>query len=210
MWRILQKINKSKKTKSLALKLHDFNLRMKPMKKIFLKWFLLISLAFLIFGMGVYIYSPRFVKMHLRGAAITVLRAVASDEPYDNKYKTHPYLLAKVVIIVADAKSKGIDLRVVQGYRSSDFQQKLYNQGRTTSGSIVTYSPAGMSYHNYGWAVDVCEYTNGQINWDSKHWKEIGEIGKKQGLVWGGDWRKFVDKPHMQLSIYDIILHCIL
>jgi hypothetical protein len=30
-------------------------------------------------------------------------------------------------------------------------------------------------------------------------------IGKKHGLVWGGDWTRLVDKPHLQLSLFDIL-----
>jgi len=34
----------------------------------------------------------------------------------------------------------------------------------------------------------------------------IGKLGKKQGLVWGGNWKTIVDKPHFQLSAKDILL----
>jgi hypothetical protein len=30
-------------------------------------------------------------------------------------------------------------------------------------------------------------------------------MGKKHGLVWGGDWKSLVDKPHFQLSLKDIM-----
>jgi len=57
--------------------------------------------------------------------------------------------------------------------------------------------------------VDVCEYMNGQPKWDSEHWQEIGTIGKKHGLVWGGDWKRLVDRPHFQLSRANIIWHIV-
>lgn len=34
-------------------------------------------------------------------------------------------------------------------------QEALYAQGRTKPGKVVTNAKAGMSYHNYGLAVDI-------------------------------------------------------
>jgi hypothetical protein len=44
-------------------------------------------------------------------------------------------------------------------------------------------------------------FTNGQPNWNAPLgvWTTIGSEAEKLGLEWGGDWRKFVDKPHVQL-----------
>ena len=70
----------------------------------------------------------------------------------------------------------------------------------------VISSPPGFSFHNYGFAVDVCEFVNGKPYWNSSNWNLIGELGKEQGLVWGGDWKTLVDKPHFQLTIKEIAL----
>jgi len=153
--------------------------------------------------LGVFVLYPRIIARSISTITFSVARSTA----YDTKYGIHPYLLAKVEKVIAEAQSKGIDLRVVRGFRDMETQRKFYAQGRTAPGPIITYAPPGLSYHNHGWAVDVCEYTNGQPNWNSKHWNEIGKIGKKYGLVWGGDWKRLVDKPHLQLPIYDIIKH---
>ena len=45
--------------------------------------------------------------------------------------------------------------------------------GRITKGAIITNASPGLSFHNYGWAVDVCEYRNGKL-----YCNEIGEIEK--------------------------------
>lgn len=93
-----------------------------------------------------------------------------------------------------------IKLRVVSGYRSFSEQTKLYNQGRTTSGSVVTNAKAGQSYHNYGVAIDVCQIKDNQAIWDESMYKKIAPIGKKWGFDWGGDWTSFVDMPHFEYT----------
>ena len=177
-------------------------------KKIF-KWSLISSVVFISLVIGTYIYSPQIVVRGVSKTAITISRIIGGKSTYDNKYGVHPFLYEKVRLVLKEAKSEGIDLRVVVGYRSLETQQKYYEQGRTSKGGIVTNAPPGLSYHNYGWAVDVVEYTNGSPNWKSKHWNKIGKIGKKHGLVWGGDWTRLADKPHLQLSIKDILTHCL-
>jgi len=179
-----------------------------PLKKI-MKLGLVSVVISLFIVVGLYIYSPRIIYKGVRSIGVMVLYTVGKDQPYDTKYGVHPYLLSKIELVIDEAKSKGIDLRVVRGYRSLETQQKLYNQGRITKGGIVTNALPGYSFHNYGWAVDVCEYTDGKPNWQSKRWDEIGEIGKNNGLNWGGDWKRLVDKPHLQLSLNDIWNHCI-
>ena len=83
----------------------------------------------------------------------------------------------------------------------------LYSKGRIISGNIVTYALPGISYHNYGLAVDVCEYKNGKPFWHTKNWAVIGSIGKKHGLIWGGDWKRLVNKPHFQLKLNNLKYH---
>ena len=163
----------------------------------------------MVFVLGIYFYNPKIIYKGIGRIAIMVLHTGGKDQSYDTKYGIHPYMLSKVELLLKEAKSKGIDLRVIQGFRDLETQRKYYNQGRTTKGGIITNAAPGFSYHNYGWAVDVCEYTNGIPNWKSKRWNEIGEIGKKHGLVWGGDWTRLVDKPHFQLSANDIVKHTI-
>ena len=162
---------------------------------------LLSLLLLLIPAVGIYVYRPTVVY---RGITFITLKVMPSQS-YDTKYGVHPYLEEKIESVIREARLKGIDLRVVEGYRSPETQRKYYEQGRTKKGGVITYAPPGMSYHNHGWAVDVCEYVDGQPNWKSEHWDEIGDLGKKHGLVWGGDWKRLVDRPHFQLSRTDIL-----
>lgn len=86
-------------------------------------------------------------------------------------------------------------------------QDALYAQGRTKPGPIVTKAAAGLSFHNYGLAIDIALILDGkEASWDEKtdfdgdhisDWQEIVHIFKQHGWEWGGDW-KFTDTPHFQ------------
>jgi D-alanyl-D-alanine carboxypeptidase len=107
-----------------------------------------------------------------------------------------PTLQPLAQALIDRAQAQGINLTVVQGYRSPAQQQALY-----TSGAGVTNAPALMSYHNYGLAFDVVpqEYAS-QSDWNPNGplWPVIGQIGESIGLEWGGRWSK-PDRPHFQI-----------
>lgn len=75
----------------------------------------------------------------------------------------------------------------------------MYNQGRKTTGDIVTNAKAGKSYHNYGLAIDVCEIKEGKANWSLDMYKKVAPYAKKEGFTWGGDWKSFKDNPHFNM-----------
>ena len=122
------------------------------------------------------------------------------DKASDNRIASlHPYVQNQMKAFVLKAKLRfDVDLRVVQGYRTYEEQDKLYAQGRTAPGSIVTKARGGFSNHNFGLAVDVVPFENGKLNWETKNYPLIGTIGKSVGLEWGGDWKSIVDRPHFQ------------
>lgn len=98
------------------------------------------------------------------------------------------------------ADAEGIRLVITQGLRSMKEQARLYAQGRTTPGPIVTNAPAGSSWHNFGLAIDVAPLDQwGKPHWpnDEALWTRIGEIGEAVGFEWGGRWPK-PDRPHFQ------------
>ena len=92
-----------------------------------------------------------------------------------------------------------LSIRITEGHRTNKRQQELYEQGRTTPGSIVTNAKAGQSIHNYRCAFDVV-FINGGYNRSDKDWQSIGKLGKSVGLSWGGDWKEFKDRPHFDLT----------
>lgn len=113
----------------------------------------------------------------------------------------HPKIQGKVRAFIKAAEKKGINLRITSdgGYRSPEEQDRLYAQGRTTGGKIVTNAKALQSYHNFGLAIDVVEIKDGQAIWNNPRQAEIVAIAKKLGFEWGGDWSR-PDKPHFQYT----------
>jgi len=121
------------------------------------------------------------------------------SESTDKKIASlHPSVQNQIKSFVLMAKNRfDIDLRVTDGFRSVEEQDKLYAKGRTAKGSIVTKARGGYSNHNFGLAVDVVPMENGKLNWETNQWSLIGRIGESRGLEWGGRW-KFLDRPHFQ------------
>lgn len=96
----------------------------------------------------------------------------------------------------------GVPCELVQGTRLMSEQEKIYTQGRTAPGRIVSRARPGDSFHNYGLAVDIVPKAYLTLpNWNPTGplWLKIGSIGKGLGLEWGGDWNT-PDYPHFQLN----------
>lgn len=114
--------------------------------------------------------------------------------------KVHPELARRVTLLIQALANKGMTVEVVQGLRTFAEQDALYRQGRTKPGQVVTRVRGGQSYHNYGLAVDLCPFVNGKPQWnDNAKFIRIGVEAAKLGLDWGGSWKKFIDKPHVQM-----------
>src|ERR1700741_5277351 len=107
----------------------------------------------------------------------------------------HPLLASKIRQLSALLGQEGIVIRVTQGLRTWEEQDKLYQQGRTTPGPIETNPPAGSSSHNYGLAVDVVPMTKAGPDWNVTHpvWARITSAGTSLGLESGSAWRTFPD-----------------
>ena len=108
-------------------------------------------------------------------------------------------LVAKAQQLKALAAKEGIDLAITAGHRSREEQARLYAQGRTTPGGIITYAKPGQSRHESGRAIDVVPLKEGKPDWRSTHWGRMGELGQQLGLEWGGTWKRLNDRPHFQL-----------
>jgi peptidoglycan L-alanyl-D-glutamate endopeptidase CwlK len=113
----------------------------------------------------------------------------------------HPALGSAVRAVVADLADRGTVVEVVQGLRTFDEQDELFAKGRTKPGPIVTQARGGESNHNFGLAADLCPFTNDKPDWNAPIavWSAIGTAAMAHGLEWGGQWKKFLDKPHVQL-----------
>jgi hypothetical protein len=111
-----------------------------------------------------------------------------------------PKLADKVYILAQALELEGVHIRVTQGLRTWADQARLYGQGRTSVGPVVTNALPGHSWHNFGLAVDVAPFDElGKPDWNATHpaWKRIVDIGVSLGLVDGKAWN---DIPHLQLT----------
>jgi len=103
------------------------------------------------------------------------------------------------------------DCACTSGVRTTEEQQKLFAQGRTEPGAIVTNCDGveKLSNHQvppgeyFGMAVDVDPYP---IDYnDRARYFAFAIVVKAVALAldvpleWGGDWERFPDLPHWQL-----------
>lgn len=95
-----------------------------------------------------------------------------------------------------------IKLRVAEALRSIKDQDKLYAQGRTQPGNIVTWTRGGSSFHNYGLAIDVYLLNDdGTIDLVNELPPEVVEIALQEGFEWGGNWTpEKRDPPHFEMT----------
>ena len=106
--------------------------------------------------------------------------------------KIHPVLAERITALLDILTQHGLQVEVVQGLRTFAEQDALFAQGRSRPGPVVTRARGGQSNHNYGLAVDMVPFNNGQPNWNAPLgvWTTIGTEAEKLGLEWGGDWKK--------------------
>ena len=98
-------------------------------------------------------------------------------------------------------RAAGFDARILSGTRTYAEQTALYRQGRFGNpGPIVTNAKAGSSWHNFGraWDIGIFRADGGYIT-DGPEYAQAAPHGKVAGVQWGGDWKKFKDRPHYQV-----------
>lgn len=106
----------------------------------------------------------------------------------------HPAL---IVVVSRALLYSPHDFSITEGLRTKERQAKLVKEGKSQTQN---------SRHLYGLAIDFAAVIDGKISWDIKYYKEISEAFKKSSqelnipIIWGGDWKKFVDGPHIELD----------
>ncbi|WP_273128936.1 peptidoglycan-binding protein [Bacillus weihaiensis] len=132
--------------------------------------------------------------------------------------RMQPIVKEKVLDIIEKAYAEGIYVLITSGYRSVAEQNKLFAKGRTTAQlralgvygvegkpneDKVTNAIGSQSNHTKGIAVDYC-LTNKTATEDywvvNSDWKRVAAIAKSMGFAWGGDWKGFVDNPHLEYT----------
>lgn len=144
------------------------------------------------------------------------MRVMTDNITLQRIQQAHPALreeLGKIYEDICKALTGRSICRFAYVVRTFAEQKALYDQGRTKPGKKVTNAGPGLSYHNYGLAVDIVllkdKDGNGTFetaSWETEidfdgdgqaDWQEIVTIFKQYGWTWGGNW-KFTDKPHFE------------
>lgn len=106
----------------------------------------------------------------------------------------HPFFRDRILELLKICKRKGIELAIVETYRTHAKQHEY-----KTMGKKYTSSGAGRSRHQYGLAIDVVPVVKGVAVWDNVSlWRKVGAVGEKIGLKWGGRWRNPYDPGHFE------------
>lgn len=112
----------------------------------------------------------------------------------------HPKLRPICRAFVEACAAEGLKVGIADTFRTKAEQDALYAQGRTKPGSIVTNAKYPKSPHNWGVAFDFYRNDGKGAYYNANgFFRKAGQIGKRLGLFWGGDFRSFVDQPHLEL-----------
>ena len=100
---------------------------------------------------------------------------------------------------MARCRDAGLAVLVTNTVRDEEYQAWLYEQGRTRPGGIVTNGKVP-TFHSVeaGLAFDLCKNSKGQEYSDPAFFEAAAALAKEMGFSWGGDWKSFVDRPHIQ------------
>lgn len=114
----------------------------------------------------------------------------------------HPQLQELVKKLQNLCASNGLIIGIGECLRTKEEQDELYAKGRTKKGQIVTNAKGSTFQSMHQWGVAFDFYRNdgkGAYNTEGDFFEKVGKLGKSLGLMWGGDFKSFVDKPHFQL-----------
>lgn len=103
-------------------------------------------------------------------------------------------------------------------FRSPEEQFALYQKGRRLAEDGKWYlqdraarvtncdGTIAISKHNLrpARAVDVVVVVAGKWLWAESEYEALGPLAVACGLVWGGSWPKFRDRPHLELP-HDVV-----
>lgn len=147
-----------------------------------------------------------------------------------------PALQPQALTLLEKCRARGIEMRPSATLRSPFEQAKLWRQSRSKqtvqnkiaqlrnldadflafclesvgpqpSGPNVTGSIPGLSWHQWGEAIDCFWLVNGDDVWDPdlkinglNGFRVYAQEAKQMGLTAGGLWQNFKDWPHVQLK----------
>ncbi len=125
----------------------------------------------------------------------------------------HPVLAKNLGSILGAIRAElpgGWDARLISGHRTPEEQFEIYKKGREFSnGAWVKVGPTftnidgfnRLSRHNYlpALAIDVGLFRPDGSYEPNKRYETVAAGARKHALDWGGDWKRFVDRPHVEV-----------
>ena len=101
----------------------------------------------------------------------------------------------------------GVQIFETCTWRSKERQKALYQVGRDLPGKVLTNcdGETSVSRHNVypaealDFAIDLDPGPATKVSWEEARFDEVGAIIRDHGLVWGGDFKSFKDRPHVEL-----------
>lgn len=98
-------------------------------------------------------------------------------------------------------KKNEIEIKIIQTLRDAEYQNTLYQIGRSKPGKIITKCDGFKikSKHQSGNAWDAVPMIDGKIDWNAqKEFKKMAELSKSIGIR-AGYYFKMVDSPHFEI-----------
>lgn len=85
---------------------------------------------------------------------------------------------------------EGLPVLITGTYRDAEYQQWCYMNG--------TSATPKLGPHGYRLAFDFCKNVKGHEYDDAPFFVRVASIAKQMGFQWGGDWKSFPDRPHLE------------
>ena len=112
------------------------------------------------------------------------------------------------LIMLCKAVLEEFDFTVIEGHRSLEKQMEYFKKGTSRIDGVTK---KGKHNHLPSLAVDCIPYKKGHNTFDGSKESDImfnkmAEVFKRKAkelnikIVWGGDWKTLVDKPHFELA----------
>ena len=95
---------------------------------------------------------------------------------------------------LALCKEASLNVKVTETVRDDEYQRYLAANG------YASKTATRPTFHSVkaGLAFDICKNVKGHEYDDLSFFDRCGQIAKQVGFSWGGDWKSFPDKPHIQ------------
>lgn len=160
------------------------------------------SLGVVLLGVGFYF------RKQIKESTAAALDFIFTDNITYHLKQLNPSVQKKFEQLIAAIQAKGYDVKVNSSYRSFARQNEIKNNPKDSSYDPNAGAP-GLSYHNYGMALDLQVSKNGKNygkTTSDAEWLSTGipQLAKSMGMRWGGDaFGSYQDAVHFDYPIKD-------